>query len=350
MGVVLCVILVYLQKGGLEELQTILDQQFNSSDHASLNPGLSAKQQSSLQEQPSARKQATAPRQTVIAPAAPRQAPAKALSPARGEAGPSGPSEKAKAPAAQAPGFDVVRADATGEIVVAGKAEPEWTVRLKSGGRVIAEAQADSSGSWVMAPGKPLDEGAYTLELSATSKDGAKTVDGVKTARIVVPKRKSERQLAARSDEAGKPEGAKSPGAKSPGAKSPGAKSPGAKSPGARLAARDAAGDASPAEAGGGRNDVKTSSGPAGGATGSSPRDHGREEVHKDDHAPRRKVRRGRHAGKRYYTVNRGDSLWRIARKYYGSGASYTKIYRSNRGQIRDPDLIYPNQRFRLSR
>jgi nucleoid-associated protein YgaU len=46
--------------------------------------------------------------------------------------------------------------------------------------------------------------------------------------------------------------------------------------------------------------------------------------------------------------IKRGDTLWHIAERYYGSGAKYTQIYKNNRGQIRDPDLIYPNQRFKL--
>ncbi len=48
--------------------------------------------------------------------------------------------------------------------------------------------------------------------------------------------------------------------------------------------------------------------------------------------------------------VRRGDSLWRISRKTYGRGARYVMIYRANRDQIRDPDLIYPGQVFTLPR
>jgi len=42
--------------------------------------------------------------------------------------------------------------------------------------------------------------------------------------------------------------------------------------------------------------------------------------------------------------VQPGNSLWRIARRLYGDGFQYTVIYQANRGQIRDPDLIYPGQ------
>ena len=45
------------------------------------------------------------------------------------------------------------------------------------------------------------------------------------------------------------------------------------------------------------------------------------------------------------YTVKSGDCLWNIAKKYYGNGAQYTKIYNANRGVIGgNPNLIYPGQ------
>ncbi|PHQ70757.1 MAG: peptidoglycan-binding protein [Sneathiella sp.] len=46
--------------------------------------------------------------------------------------------------------------------------------------------------------------------------------------------------------------------------------------------------------------------------------------------------------------VQPGNSLWRIATRAYGEGAEYTIIYQANQDQIRDPDLIYPGQIFKL--
>jgi len=46
--------------------------------------------------------------------------------------------------------------------------------------------------------------------------------------------------------------------------------------------------------------------------------------------------------------VIRGDNLWQISRNTYGDGIRYTVIYKANRDQIRDPDLIYPGQIFVL--
>jgi nucleoid-associated protein YgaU len=40
------------------------------------------------------------------------------------------------------------------------------------------------------------------------------------------------------------------------------------------------------------------------------------------------------------------ENLWRIARSVYGSGIRYTEIYEANKGNIRDPNLIYPGQVF----
>jgi nucleoid-associated protein YgaU len=46
--------------------------------------------------------------------------------------------------------------------------------------------------------------------------------------------------------------------------------------------------------------------------------------------------------------VSRGDNLWRISQRIYGSGYRYTVIYGANQKQIRNPDLIYPGQVFVL--
>ena len=44
------------------------------------------------------------------------------------------------------------------------------------------------------------------------------------------------------------------------------------------------------------------------------------------------------------YTVKKGDCLWNIAKKFYGNGAKYTKIYNANKSKIKNPNLIYPGQ------
>lgn len=46
--------------------------------------------------------------------------------------------------------------------------------------------------------------------------------------------------------------------------------------------------------------------------------------------------------------VKRGDTLWRLAHRYYGSGMRYGKIAEANKDQIKNPDLIYPNQQLAI--
>lgn len=48
------------------------------------------------------------------------------------------------------------------------------------------------------------------------------------------------------------------------------------------------------------------------------------------------------------YTVKKGDTLWGIAKKYYGDGAKYTQIYNANKSKIKDPNLIYIGQVFTI--
>lgn len=45
------------------------------------------------------------------------------------------------------------------------------------------------------------------------------------------------------------------------------------------------------------------------------------------------------------YTVKPGDSLWKIAQKFYEDGSQYTKLYDANKKVVgNNPDLIYPGQ------
>ena len=44
------------------------------------------------------------------------------------------------------------------------------------------------------------------------------------------------------------------------------------------------------------------------------------------------------------YTVKKGDCLWNIAKKIYGDGSKYTKIYEANKDKISSSNIIYVGQ------
>jgi len=50
----------------------------------------------------------------------------------------------------------------------------------------------------------------------------------------------------------------------------------------------------------------------------------------------------------RFYTIQKGDTLWAIAQEYYNDGSKYPVIVEANIEVIKDPDLIYPGQSIRI--
>lgn len=48
------------------------------------------------------------------------------------------------------------------------------------------------------------------------------------------------------------------------------------------------------------------------------------------------------------YTVQKGDTLWKIAKQFYGNGSRYPKIVSANSDKIKNPNLIYPGQTFSI--
>ena len=49
-----------------------------------------------------------------------------------------------------------------------------------------------------------------------------------------------------------------------------------------------------------------------------------------------------------FYVIQKGDSLSKIAKQYYGDAMKYPVIFEANREVIKDPDLIYPGQTVRI--
>lgn len=180
------------------------------------------------------------------------------------------------------PSFDIASVDDTGKLVVAGRAESGWTVRLGSKTLSLGETKADEDGEWVLTPEQPLTPGEHILSLLAVDPMGKRSVPGKRTIALSVASR-GER---GGPSERGKPQ---------------------------RLLA------------GAETVPVETETVMKDGAQSSSP---------SEDCA--------------VAVVKQGDTLWRIAHHCYGNGAEYQKIVRSNQVQIRDPNLIYPNQQFAM--
>jgi nucleoid-associated protein YgaU len=44
------------------------------------------------------------------------------------------------------------------------------------------------------------------------------------------------------------------------------------------------------------------------------------------------------------YTVQKGDTLSKIAKNFYGEANDYKRIFEANRDQLKDPDKIQPGQ------
>ncbi len=309
----------------------------------------------------------------------------------------------AEAPAAApakpvVPQFDVVRVMPGGEAVIAGRAAPGAAVTVFDGNRPLGEVTADRRGEWVLLPANPLSPGSR--ELSLTARLGAESVPAERVVVLVVPD--------AQRDVAGRPTG--QPGeALAVAVPREGAgvstvlQAPPPSSP---EPARVEPVKADPVAPGGsssrglpplppGGVSVETMDYDSAGRVAMGGRAQpgsavqlyldnilvGRAATDPDGHwrlSPERSIDPGVYAlradqvatsGKvtarvelpvqvsempkdlpngQSLVVQPGNSLWRIARRTYGEGLRYTTIYEANRGQIRDPDMIYPGQIFAL--
>lgn len=108
-------------------------------------------------EPPATQPPAAAGEQPAPAPAA--EAPAAAPEPAQ-------PPATAEV---QPPTFDLVRAEADGSLVVAGKAAPNAKVEIVLGSRIIGSAVAGPEGDFAIVIDEPLKPGDYQLVLRSTS-------------------------------------------------------------------------------------------------------------------------------------------------------------------------------------
>jgi nucleoid-associated protein YgaU len=362
---------------------------------------------------------------------------APATAPERSAGAPREAPEETRTPATR-PSFDIVRAEPDGSVIMAGRAEPGWTVSVESGGKEVGRAVADNNGEWIIEPSRKLTKGEHSLELRSQTPGGGRTLfskqrlalslsdvrkdqplvalteEGKSTRVLQMPPPSIEEarasdntQQAAPAEAANLTTPAAAPDQPSP---SPnpapshrigfasvdyeegGDKSmlhmSGQASPGARVmlyvdnqfqgsAAADATGSwsfsANRLLAGGShalradliekdstkvvsRAEVKFDRSPPV-AVASVNEDKAKAIVSDEPPTSLPAARPVPNAATgttlidnkgAVIVVRSGDTLWQIAERHYGSGAKYTQIFQNNRQQIRDPNWIYPSQRFEL--
>lgn len=251
------------------------------------------------------------------------------------------------------PVFDVVRVDAQGNTVLAGRAAPGALVTVKDGGKLVGTATADAQGAFVILPSGPLPPGAQELTLSETMPDGT-VVSGQASASIDVPAGTGQ-PLAVLSGPNGSSvltgQGPK-PGTLGMGSVDydanghaifSGTAPPGATvnlSLGNAVIGRVVAG-----------NDGRWK------LTARVPQQSGMLNLQATTAngvvvppvtAPFALETLPDALAAGHVIISPGDNLWIIARHVYGHGNMYTLIYTANASQIHDPNLIFPGQAFAL--
>lgn len=82
------------------------------------------------------------------------------------------------APGLRAPAFDIVRVEDAGNLVIAGTAPPNWSVKVETQAGTIGQAEAGFDGAWVLMPEDPLPSGDHSLSLKAMAPDSSRTISG----------------------------------------------------------------------------------------------------------------------------------------------------------------------------
>jgi LysM domain len=288
------------------------------------------------------------------------------------------PAARPAAREVKAPSFDVVTVDRAGQAVIAGRAGPGDRVRVLDGETPIGEVRADAHGEWVLVPATPIAPGNHQLAVEATGsatgpegdavrrspdvvalsvvRPGAgqgERSDGTSTVAVLLPGEPGTPARVLQRPQ-GRPE---VPGGAANlwldtaeyGGSDKLVLSGGAE-PGARLnvyAGGRLIGSATANDSGKWmlRSDYR---GPAGGGELRLDQLAADGSVARRITAPLDPPGRPVIPDAETYVVERGNSLWRIARRHYGRGVRYTAIYEANQDMIRDPKLIYPGQELRL--
>ncbi len=341
--------------------------------------------------------------------------------------------------AAARPSFDIVRAEPNGSVIMAGRAEPGWTVTVESSGKVIGQALADANGEWVVDQAEKLAKGEHSLELRAQNAEGGRTLFSKQRLALSLSDVKRDQPLVALTEEGKSTRVLQMPPPSSDQTEIAAAEGPISAASAANAAPAHPAKDAAAGENSvgfasvdyeeAGEKSMLHMSGQAApgtrvmlyvdnqfegiataDATGSwsfsgnklltggghdlradlldkdTTKVLARAEVKFDRAAPtsiaqaeenakiaaaleKDHAAAGASRAHRQETasadaesagaardipsvivVRSGDTLWQIAQRHYGDGAKYTQIFRGNRNQIRNPNLIFPDQRFEMPR
>ena len=279
---------------------------------------------------------------------------------------------KASAPDASVapttPSFDVVRIDPDGNTVMAGRAPAGATVEIRDGETVIGTVTADARGEWVFIPETPLPSGSRTLSLVATLEDG-KQISSDEKVVIAVPEGTGGTAtgkalvLKFREDGDSPTKVMQTPDAGVDRATFPltidtldydsngnvvvGGGAP--KGALVQLYLDDALVGRSTADDNGTWVIRPEELIPPGMYTLRADQvDTAGKVLARVEYPFSRAEDIRKMAEGTFILVQPGNSLWRIARRLYGSGFAYTEIFQANQDRIIDPNLIYPGQVFEI--
>ncbi len=137
--------------------------------------------------------------QRLVPAVRPAEAPARAASPDRGAT----PAQTVQP--ASVPSFDVVRIEENGDGVIAGRAEPGWTVTIEAGDDKIGTAVADRNGEWAVVLDKPLLPGEHSIGLRSMSPSKSQGSVSEQRVAISVAKPKTQDETIVALSQPGKP-------------------------------------------------------------------------------------------------------------------------------------------------
>lgn len=257
------------------------------------------------------------------------------------------------------PSFDVVRINPDGNAVIAGRATPKASVEVLTEDTVLGKISADNRGEWVYLPSSPLEPGERQLSLRATNPDGT-VMTSKDVVVLVVPHQDGEAlALSMSADGRGAAKALQTPGAEklvlsidAVNYDEKGQLSLSGSAPeGAAVFLyldNDFLGNATADDRGSWNLTPTKIVAPGVYELRADQVDENKKVINRVTIPFSRAEKMSNVPADRQIIVQPGNSLWRIARRVYGTGFDYAVIYRANADQISDPDMIYPGQVFEI--